>query len=82
MKTRGSIPGLAQWLKDLRGHKLWCRSKAQLGSGMAVAVDVASSGSSDLTPSLGTSMCHGCGPKKTKKKKKKKKKERKKDSSD
>ena len=28
--------------------------------------------SSDWTPSLGTSMYHGCGPKKTKKKKKKK----------
>ena len=27
--------------------------------------------SSDLTLSLGTSTCHGCGPKKTKKKKKK-----------
>ena len=26
----------------------------------------------DLTPSLGTSICHGCGPKKTKKKKKEK----------
>ena len=28
----------------------------------------ASSYSSDLTPSLGTSICRGCGPKKTKKK--------------
>ena len=27
--------------------------------------------SSDSIPNLGTSMCHGCGPKKTKKKKKK-----------
>ena len=30
---------------------------------------------SDSTPSLGTSICHGCGPKNTKKKKKKKKNE-------
>ena len=37
---------------------------------MAVAVVQASSCSSDSTPSLGTSMCHRCGPEKTKKKKK------------
>ena len=43
-----------------------------LGSGIAVAVAVASIYSSDLTPSLGTSICHEYGPKKTKKKKKKK----------
>ena len=28
----------------------------------------------DSTPSLGTTICHGCGPKKTKKRKKKKSK--------
>ena len=39
---------------------------------MAVAMAVASSCRSDLTPSLGTSICHKCSPKKTKKKKKKK----------
>ena len=43
----------------------------QLGSGIAVAVVWAGSYSSDLTPSLGTSICRECGPKKTKKKKKK-----------
>ena len=37
---------------------------------VAVAVVQASSCNSDLTPSLGPSKCHGCGPKKTKKKKK------------
>ena len=37
---------------------------------VAVAVAVAGSCSSDSTPSLGTSICHRCGPKKTKKKKK------------
>jgi len=44
----------------------------QLGSGIAVAV--VSGYSSDLTPSLGNSICLGHSPKKTKKKKKKKKK--------
>ena len=34
----GSIPGLAQWLKDPRGRELWCRSQARLRSGIAVAV--------------------------------------------
>ena len=42
-----------------------------LGSGVAVAL--AGSYSSDSTPSLETSICHGCGLKKQKKKKKKKK---------
>ena len=37
-----------------------------------VAVAVAGSCSSNLTPSLGTSICHGCGPKKSKRPKKKK----------
>ena len=43
----------------------------RLGSGVAVAVAVAvaSSCSSDLTPSLGTSICQVCGPKKTKRQK-------------
>ena len=40
----------------------------QLGSGLAVACGVGLSCSSDLTPSLGISICHGCGPKKEKKK--------------
>ena len=38
----------------------------QLGSRVAVAVAVAGSCSSDVIPSLGTSICHGCSPKKTK----------------
>ena len=41
----------------------------QLGSGVAVAVAWGSSCSSDLTPSLGTSICHRYGPKKEKHKK-------------
>ena len=46
---------------------LWGRSQPQLGSGMAVALAMDGSCSSDLTPSLETSICHGCGPKKAKK---------------
>ena len=62
----GSIPGLAQWVKDPVLHDLWCRSQMGLRSCIAMAVMQASSCSSDSTPSLGTSMCHGCGPKKKK----------------
>ena len=51
-------------------RELSCRSQMQLRSGVAVAVALAGSYSSDLTPSLGTSICSGCGPKKSKKKKK------------
>ena len=40
---------------------------------MAVAVAQASGYSSDWTPSLGTSICHRCGPRKDKKKRKRKK---------
>ena len=47
--------------------ELWCSLQTQLGSGVAVALVQASSNSSDSTPSLGTSICHGCGPKKTRK---------------
>ena len=61
----GSIPGLAQWVKDPHCCELWCRSQMQLGSCIAVAVAVvqASGYSSDLTPSLGTSICCRCSPK-------------------
>ena len=47
-------------------HELWCRSQMWLRSHIAVAVVYASSHSSDLTPDLGTSICLGCGLKKTK----------------
>ena len=40
--------------------ELWCRSQTRLRFGVAVA----GSYSSDLVPSLGTSICQGCGPKK------------------
>ena len=55
-------------------RELWWRSQTQLRFGVAVAI--ASSYSSDWTPSLENSICYRYGPKKTKKKKKKKKKKR------
>ena len=62
----GLIPGLIQWLRSWRYHELWCRSQTRLRSCIAVAMAWASSCSSDLTPSLGISICRGWGPKKTK----------------
>ena len=32
----GSIPGLAEWIKDLVLPQVQCRSQMQLGSGVAV----------------------------------------------
>ena len=43
-------------------RKLWCRFQRRLESGVAVAMALASSYSSDSTPSLGTSMCCSCDP--------------------
>ena len=70
----GSILALLSGLKILRGHELRCRFKTWLGSHVAVTVAVAGSYRSDLTPSMGTSMCCECGPKIKKKEKKKKEK--------
>ena len=56
-----SIPSLSG-LRIWRCCELWCRSQMWLGS--CVAVSMASSGSSDLTLSLGISVCHRCGPEK------------------
>ena len=48
-------------------HELWCRLQMRLGSRVAVVLMQAEGYSSDWTPSLGTSLCHRCGPKKDKK---------------
>ena len=55
-KVADSIPGLAQWVKDL------ALPGAEMQAGGC---------SSNWTPSLGTSICCRCGPKKTKEKEKK-----------
>ena len=55
------LPGLR-----LKHHReRWCRLQMQVRSGIAVAVVYTGSYSSYSTPSLGTSICHGYGPKKT-----------------
>ena len=61
VQSLASLPGLRiQHCREVR-----CRSQTQLGCGIAVAVVEAGSCSSDWTPSLGPSMCHRCGHKKT-----------------
>ena len=52
----------------LHCRELWCRLQTWLRSHVAEAVAVAGSCSSNSIPSLGTSICRGCSPKKTKKK--------------
>ena len=51
-------------------RELWYRSQTRLGSCVVVAVVSASSCSSNWTPSLGSSICHRCSPKKQKQKQK------------
>ena len=66
-KKAGGVPIVAQWLMNLtRNHEV-------AGSIPDLAQWVVGY-SSDSTPSLGTSICCRCGPRKGKKKKKKKKK--------
>ena len=74
MFTRMRVQSLASLsgLRDYRCHELQYRSQIRFGSGMAVAQ--ASGYGSNLTPSLETSIYHGCSPKKTKKKRERKKK--------
>ena len=49
-------------------RELWCRLQTRLRFGVAMAVAVAGIYSSNLTPSLQTSICLRCGPKKQKRK--------------
>ena len=57
-----SLSGLRIWCC----RELWYKLQMWLGSGIAVTVVQASSCSSVLTHSLGTSICHKGGPKKKK----------------
>ena len=62
----GLIPGLAQWVKDLvllsaAAQVAQVADVAQISrSGITVAAAYASSCSSNLTPSPGTSICYNC----------------------
>ena len=67
VQSPASPSGLRIW----HCRELWCRSQTRLRS--FIAVSQASSYGSDLTASLGTSICLCCSPKKTKDKKLKKK---------
>ena len=60
----GLIPGLAQGLRIWFCCELWCRLQMWLGSGIVMAVAYSGSCSSNLTPSLGTSICLRGSPKK------------------
>ena len=62
VSTRMGVRSLASLsgLGIRHSRELWCRSQTQLGCLMAVAVAKAGSCSSDLTPSLGTSLCCRC----------------------
>ena len=72
-EVAGSIPGLFSELRIWRCRELWWRLQTWLGSAVAVAVVQAGSCSAAWTPSLGTSICCGYGPKKTNKQNKTKK---------
>ena len=37
-EVAGSVPGLAQWVKDRHCRELWCRLQTWLGFDVAVAV--------------------------------------------
>ena len=60
VQSLASLSGLRIW----HCHELLCRLQTRLGSCVSAAMLYASSCSSDSTPSLETSICHRCGPKK------------------
>ena len=59
----GSIPGLAQWVKD-PGIAMHCGEGHRRGSDPALLWPCSCP---DSTPTLGTSVCHGFGSKKKEK---------------
>ena len=65
MRLRARSLPLLSGLTIRRSCELWCRLQRWLRSQVAMTVVSAGSYSSDSTLSLGTSMCHWCGPKKT-----------------
>ena len=67
-EDRGSIPALSQWVKR-SGVAMSCGVGRRRSSDLAW-LWLVSSYSSDSNPSLRTSICCRCSPKKTKKKKK------------
>ena len=69
----GSIPDIAQWVKDLA--LAWLESSVTVAVAVAVAQALANSGSSDLVPSLGTYHMT-CVVLKAKKKKKRRRRRR------
>ena len=69
-EVAGLNPGLAQWVKDLALPLAVVYVTDMAQSRHCCGCDMAGAYSSDSAPSLGTSMCCECGPKKQKKKKK------------
>ena len=67
MRLQVQSLALLSGLRIRRCHELWFRSKTWLGSCVAVALVQAGVYSSNSTPSLGTSLCHGSSPRKGKK---------------
>ena len=65
-RSLASLSGLRIW----HCREPWCRSQTWIWSRIAVVVAEASGYSSEWIPSLGTSTCHGCSPRKTKQTKK------------
>ena len=63
MRLRVWSLALLSGLRIQRCSELWCRLQMWLRFHVAVAVAQAGSCSSDLTPSLGISICRGCSPK-------------------
>ena len=67
MRLRVQSLALLSGLRIQRCRELWGKSQMRLGSHVDVALAQGSGYSSDLTPSLGTSISHGSGPRKGKK---------------